>query len=152
MKIINSNKSRKQCGETEVFVDPVTKVQNGFVGNAMVYDQSIYIDTRDGTGYDKVIEKLGALIYKFSNKYHFNNNSFEDTKHDVIIHILEGIPKYNSNRNAKLSTFLEMRVSIRLYKLANAQKYKCASKNIKYFRGTATILNITDPDRMHPAL
>lgn len=114
MKTINSKKHQKICEDILFFTDPDTKVQNGFAGNVELYDSQIYVDTRDGTGYDKVIDKLGSLVYKMALKYHFNGNTFDDTKHDVIIHILEGIPKYDPRKNTKLSTFIEMRVDRRL--------------------------------------
>jgi len=129
MKTINSKKS----DSIKFFIDPKTKVQNGFAGNVKLYDSQIYVDTRDGTGYDKVIDKLMPLVYKLAMKYHFNGNTFDDTKHDVIIHILEGIPKYNSRKNTKLSTFIEMRVNRRLInELRNCSR---VSRN-------ATFLNI----------
>lgn len=114
MRIINSKKYHKVCKDIQLFVDPKTKSQNGFAGTVVLYNSKIYVDTRDGTGYDKIIEKLGALIYRLALKYRFNGNTFEDTRHDIIVHILEGIPKYNPDKNTKLSTFLEMRVNRRL--------------------------------------
>jgi len=102
MKTINSKKRSK------------AKKKDYFAGLAAVYDSKIYIDTRDGTGYEAVINKLRPLICKFALKYRFNGNSFDDTRQDVIVHILEGIPQYNPNRNMKLSSFLQMRIGRRL--------------------------------------
>jgi len=114
MKTINSKKHGKSIKNLQTFVDSVTDERSGFAGTVTLYDSDIYIDTRDGTGYKEVIEKLKPLIHKLATKYHFNGNSFEDTKQDVVVHILEGIPKYNPDKNTKLSTFIEMRVNRRL--------------------------------------
>lgn len=109
MKVINS----KQCN-TRVFINKETKKQTNFAGIIDVYDTKIYVDTRNGTGYDKVISKLKPLIHKLANKYHFSGNTREDTEQDIIVLILEGLPKYDPRRNTKLSTFIEMRVNRRL--------------------------------------
>jgi len=110
MRTINSKKNAK---DFVAFKDDSDK-STGFSGTIALYDSEVYVDTRDGTGYKEVIEKLQPLIHKLASRYHFNGNSIEDTRHDVIVHILEGIPKYNPDRNTKLSTFLEMRVNRRL--------------------------------------
>lgn len=114
MKTINSKKPNKNYKEIQVFVDKDTDKACGFAGIVELYDIKVYIDTRGGTGYDTVIDKLKPLICKFAMKYRFAGNTFEDTRHDIIVHILEGIPKYNPQKNTKLSTFLEMRVNRRL--------------------------------------
>src|SRR5271169_3035249 len=114
MKTINSKKTATKQKAVETFHDPRTKEYVGFRGLVRLYDEDIYIDTRTGKGYDEVIKKLSALVRKFMSRFHFNGNSSADTKHDIIVHILEGIPKYNPDRNTKLSTFIEMRVGRRL--------------------------------------
>jgi len=114
MKTINSKKHSQPDESVQFFVNQKTNMRSGFSGTVALYDSEVYVDTRDGTGYKEVIEKLKPLIHKLAGKYHFNGNSFEDTKHDVIVHILEGIPKYDPNKNTKLSTFIEMRVNRRL--------------------------------------
>lgn len=113
MRTINSKK-QKDKPQVQVFKNSETNRQTGFAGRVTLYDSEIYVDTRDGTGYDMVLEKFKPLIYKFSMKYHFNGNSIEDTKQDIAVLILEGIPKYNPDKNTKLSTFIEMRVGRRL--------------------------------------
>lgn len=109
MKTINvASKS-----DLKVFTDSEGK-HVGFAGTVLLYDSAIYIDTRDGTGYEETITKLTPLIYKFLSKFYFGGNSYEDTKQDIILHILEGIPKYDPRKDVKLSTFIEMRVHRRL--------------------------------------
>ena len=114
MKTINSRKASVERKALETFYDSKTGIPTGFCGTVRLYDVDIYIDTRTGNGYDEVIRKLNPLIHKFMAKFHFNGNSAGDTRHDIIVHILEGIPKYNPNKNTKLSTFIEMRVNRRL--------------------------------------
>lgn len=114
MKTINSKKPNKNYKEIQIFVDQETDEVCGFAGIVELYDLKVYIDTRDGTGYDMVIDKLKPLICKFAMKYRLSGNTFEDTRHDIIVHILEGIPKYDSQKNTKLSTFIEMRINRRM--------------------------------------
>ena len=113
MKTINKRKT-KVSSNIKVFTDKQTGKNCGFAGEIEVYDSKIYIDTRNGTGYDKALKKLEPLVYKFASQFNFNGNTFDDTRHDIIVHILEGIPRYNPNKNTKLSTFIEMRVNRRL--------------------------------------
>ena len=58
MKTINS----KKTNEVEIFHDHRTKECIGFCGSVRLYDVDIYIDTRNGQGYDEVIKKLSALV------------------------------------------------------------------------------------------
>lgn len=120
MKTINSKSSK-------------TERQCSFIGVAKLYDSSVYIDTRDGTGYDAVIKKMQPIIHKLSLKYRFNGNSIEDTRQDIIVHILEILPKYDPNKNTKLSSFLQTSVNRRL--INKLRDSSCALHN-------ATFLNI----------
>ena len=72
-------------------------------------------------------------MHKFCKKININGNHIEDTKQDIIVHILEGIPKYNPGKNTKLSTFLEMRVGQRLIN---------DLRNQSRISRSATILNV----------
>lgn len=136
MKIINSNEN--QNSNIIFFKDDKGK-KTGFSGNVELYNSTVYIDTRDGTGYDDIINKLEHLINNLSLKYHFNGNSFSDTKHDIIVHVLEGIPKYNPNKDMKLSSFIQMRVDRRLINDLRNGSRKCknaTSLNISTFNFT----------------
>lgn len=106
MKTININKKAKKI------YDPVTKKYMGFVGNVKIYNKTIYIDTRDGTGYDKAISLLEKHINRLSYKYNLSSFGFcqEDTRQHIVLRILEGIPKYDPDNKMSLSTFLYMRV------------------------------------------
>lgn len=90
------------------------KRMSEFFGKAKIYDDEVYIDTRIKKGYLEVIEKLKNMIDYLSNKYNIPGNTISDTKQDIIVYILEGIPKFNPNKDMKLSTFLQMRVEQRL--------------------------------------
>jgi len=134
MKTINIKKKR----DLEIFVDAENR-SFGFAGAAQVYDAAIHIDTRNGTGYQDVINKLAPLIHKFMSKYRFIGNRDEDTRQDIILFILEGIPMYDPRKQVKLSTFLEMRINRRLINhLRNKTKiYKNATfLNVSSFKAT----------------
>jgi len=109
MKTLNSRKNK----ELQIFTDNADKLI-GFAGFVDVYEEQIYIDTRTGEGYNKVIRKLDKLISYLAVKYRFNGFSFEDGRQHVTLHILEGIPKFDPRRGVKLSTFIQMMVSRRL--------------------------------------
>lgn len=135
MKTING----KKHNNIEVFRNNETQEICGFAGTVELYDSKIYVDTRNGTGYDDVITKLRPLIHKLATKYKFSGNTIKDTKHDVIVHILEGIPKYDPSKNTKLSTFLEMRVNRRL--INELRDKSRISKNATYLN--TGLYNIT---------
>ena len=110
MKTINANKDK----ELEIFTDPNTNEYLGFAGWIVVDGESIYVDTKDGTGYDRVIVKMSKLIKYLASKYNFSGFTFEDAKQHVSLHIIEGMSKFDPRKEIKLSTFLQMRINRRL--------------------------------------
>ncbi|MFA5024044.1 MAG: sigma-70 family RNA polymerase sigma factor [Patescibacteria group bacterium] len=128
MKVINSKRS-----EFEIFENEKNEYI-GFSGMVSLYEMSLFIDTRNGTGYDKVIKKLAPLIHKFTKRFHHYNSSVEDLAQDVAVHILEGIPKYDPRKDMKLSSFLEMRINRRLIN---------DLRDMSRVRKNATFLNIS---------
>lgn len=110
MKTINANKDK----ELEIFIDTNTNEYLGFAGWITVDDESIYVDTRDGSGYDRVIAKMTKLIKYLAAKYKFSGFTFEDAKQHVSLHIIEGMSKFDPRKEIKLSTFLQMRINRRL--------------------------------------
>lgn len=112
MKTLNITSNNKI--EPEVFIDPDTEKCVGFVGCVQLYDEEVYVDTRTGKGYDRVIAKLDKFIKYLSHKYNFPGLSLEDIQQNIALYILEGIPKYDPRKNTKLSTFLQMRIDRRL--------------------------------------
>lgn len=109
MKTINITSN-----ELQIFTDPKTNEYSGFAGIVQLYDSKIYVDTRTGKGYDKVIAKLGKFIKYLSSKYNFSGLSIDDVRQNIALYILEGIVKYDPRKNTKLSTFLQMRIDRRL--------------------------------------
>lgn len=112
MKIINSKASINR--HITIFKDPVTGEHLGFSGIVEVNNEYVFINTKTGAGYDKVVKKLNRLVGYLASKYKLKGNTLEDNKQNVILHILEGIPKYNPFKNTQLSSFLQMRVERRL--------------------------------------
>jgi len=116
------------------FYDYETNKCTGFVGKIKLYNDEIYIDTRDGTGYDEMFQKLKRMINYLAYRYNIPGNTVEDTKQDIAVYILEGLPKFNPNKKTKLSTFLQMLINRRLI---NELRY-----NGRMIRNS-TILNTT---------
>lgn len=110
MKTINLNSNKIQT-----FYNSDGKYE-GFAGVIKLFKNSVYIDTRNGIGYDKAMKELEPYVNYLANKYNFSGLgfSYEDTKQHIIMRILEGIPQYNPTRETKLSTFLYMRIERRL--------------------------------------
>jgi RNA polymerase sigma factor (sigma-70 family) len=110
MKTINLKNKIK------TFHDHRTNEYLGFAGTVKLYNKEMYVDTRNGVGYDKVIKTLDRYITHLAYKYNLSNLGFvfEDTKQHIIMRILEGIPKYDPNRKTTLSTFLHMRIERRI--------------------------------------
>lgn len=109
MQTINSNKIK-------TFYDSDTNEYLGFAGDVKLYNKEVYVDTRDGTGYDKVISELDRYITHLAYKYNLSGLgfNFDDTRQHIILRILEGIPKYDPDKNTTLSTFLHMRIERRI--------------------------------------
>lgn len=99
---------------SEIFIDSATKKYTGFAGKVHIYNSEIYVDTRNGTGYDTIVKKLSKFIKYMATKYNIDGMDVEDLEQEVVVYILEGIPKYDPRKNTKLSTFLQMRTNRRL--------------------------------------
>ena len=108
MKVLNDN-----IKEMELFFNKKGKM-DGFAGHIAVYDESLYVNTRSGKGYDKLLTKLDKFISYLAAKYNFKGFSFEDNRQQIALHILEGISKFNPQKGTKFSSFIQMRVSRRL--------------------------------------
>lgn len=83
----------------------------GFAGSVKVYDDDIFIDTRNGKGYDLLFNKMRQFVSYTASKYNMENQDLDDMEQNVALYILEGLPYYNPNRGTKLSTFLQMRIN-----------------------------------------
>lgn len=108
MKTLNGHKNK----ELQIYNEEESLT--GFAGLVEVYDEQIYVSTLTGEGYEKVIKKLDKLINYLAIKYRFNGFTFEDGRQHVVVHILEGIPKFDPRKGVKLSTFIQMMVSRKL--------------------------------------
>lgn len=129
MKTLNVSNNNS---DIEVFFDNDGN-NIGFCGNVLVFSKSIYVDTRNGEGYYDVIKAFQPVIKNLANKYWFCGSSFEDKKQDIILLVLEGIPKYDPRKEMKLSSFLQMRVNRRII-----NELREESRNAK----SATFLNV----------
>jgi RNA polymerase sigma factor (sigma-70 family) len=97
----------------------------GFAGEVEIKGQSVYIDTRTGQGYDKVVRLLKDLPSYLASKFNIDGFQVEDKKQHVLLHIIESIPKYNPNKDTKLATFLQMRVTrLLLNDVRDANRFK----------------------------
>jgi len=103
-------------GKIKTFHDSETDKYLGFAGTVKLYDKEVYIDTRNGTGYDEAIKILHKYVNHLAYKYNLSSLgfAFEDTKQHIIMRILEGIPKYDPSRKTTLSGFLHMRIERRI--------------------------------------
>jgi len=110
MKTINVTK------KIEKFYDTSTNKYIGFAGTVKLYNKKVYVDTRTGIGYDKVIKELEKYVNYLAFKYNLSGLGFalEDTKQHIIMRILEGIPEYDPSKKTTLSTFLHMRIERRI--------------------------------------
>lgn len=131
MKTINSKQATNR--HISIYTDVSNDKHVGFSGIIDVNNKKIYVNTKTGVGYDKIIARLNKLIGYLAAKYRLVGNSTEDNKQNVVLHILEGIPKYNPFKNTQLSTFLQMRVERRLINEIRNENILCRN---------ATILNI----------
>lgn len=87
-----------------------------FAGSVVVKNQKVFIDTSDGTGFPKVFELMESYVHmlvRFGTSL-CSWSTPEDIKQDIYVLILEGIPKYNPNKGASLSTFLHRFIKNRL--------------------------------------
>jgi RNA polymerase sigma factor (sigma-70 family) len=83
----------------------------GFAGQVKVRDKDVFVDTRTGKGYDQVIRILGDMVGYLAGRFNFEGFTNDDNRQHVMLRMLEGIPKFNPNKDTKLSTFLQIRVS-----------------------------------------
>ena len=108
----------------------------GFVGLVKVRNSDVYIDTRTGKGYDKVISMLTDMVGFLASRFNLEGFTIEDNKQHIVLRILEGIPKFNPNKDVKLSTFLQIRISrLLINEIRDANRFcrNATSLNIKTY-------------------
>lgn len=79
-----------------------------------VYNESFYVDTETGVGFDKVLEKIEPLICKMASGTYISGYSFSDIKQELTVLAIEGIKAFNPNKGVKLSTFLHIHLRNKL--------------------------------------
>jgi len=85
-------------------------MEKGFRAYVDVYDETFYVDTYTGEGYDKVFSKIENLICREASLTYINGYTFEDIKSELIIIAIEGIRSFNPHMGIKLSTFLQTHI------------------------------------------
>jgi RNA polymerase sigma factor (sigma-70 family) len=78
-----------------------------YKANVQVYDETFYVDTFTGEGYDKVLAKIDPLLCKNASITYIPGYNFEDIKSELTIMAIEGILAFDPYRDVKLSTFLQ---------------------------------------------
>jgi len=81
-------------------------MSRGYKGYVDVFDETYYVDTYTGEGFDKVLKKIDPFLCKKASKTYIPGYNFDDIKSELTIIALEGIKAYDPYRNTKLSTFL----------------------------------------------
>jgi RNA polymerase sigma factor (sigma-70 family) len=104
----------------------------GFAGLVKVKDQELFVDCRSGVGIDKVVAAMSDLISYLASKFNFDGFDLEDKKQHIALRIVEGIPQFKPDKGAKLSSFLQMRITRRLInEVRDANRSRKSATNLK---------------------
>ena len=79
---------------------------NNYKGEVYMYDEKIFVNTATGEGVGDVIKKITPLIEGMAARSHINGYTFEDIKQEISLLVVDGVKKYDPDREVKLSTFL----------------------------------------------
>lgn len=71
-----------------------------------VFDETYYVDSYTGEGFDQVLSKIEPLINKEASTMYIPSFNFDDAKSELMIIAIEGIRAFDPHREVKLSTFL----------------------------------------------
>ena len=85
--------------------------KNQFSGYVVVCNENVYINVATGLGFNRVFELMKNSIKRLTYKYYPMLESFEDAKQEVCLNVFEGILRYDPNKGASLSTFLNIFVT-----------------------------------------
>ncbi len=109
---------------------------DNFIGNALIYDEEIYINTITGEGYDLVIKKMKKYIDWYSGKIRLSGFEREDIKQLIVLILLDGIRRYNPKLKIKLSTFLYVHIKNRIVSRIKEETRQSlnATYNEQYYR------------------
>ena len=79
-----------------------------------VYDEDVYVDTKTGDGFPRVLERIDPLLCKMASKTYMPGYRFEDVKQELCIIAIEGINSFDPKKKVKLSTFLHIHLRNKL--------------------------------------
>ena len=82
-------------------------MERGYRAYVQVYDETYYVDTFTGEGFDKILSKIDPLLCKNASTTYISGYTFDDIKSELTIIALEGIKAFDPTREVKLSTFLQ---------------------------------------------
>lgn len=99
-----------------------TSEANRFVGDAQVFDETIFIDTNDKSTMDLLIQKMGGTIARFAKEFYVKGQSREELKQEIAILVITGTRNYVAE-TSKLSTFLVEHIHNKLITLI-AKRHK----------------------------
>lgn len=126
--------------DIELYFDEDGKL-TGYSGKVDVLDKEIFIDTKTGIGYDRVLSAIEHMIRHLSDKFNIDNFSYEDNKQQIALYALEIIAKYDPRKGTKLSTFLQIALRnelINKIRDQNTAKRNPTFLNVKYKKVTCT--------------
>jgi DNA-directed RNA polymerase specialized sigma24 family protein len=86
----------------------VLNSKSKFSGHVVVNGNKLYVNTSTGAGFKEMFEIMGGTITKIAKMAYipFWHDNVDEARQDVCLAILEGILKYESDKDAALSTFL----------------------------------------------
>jgi RNA polymerase sigma factor (sigma-70 family) len=117
-------------GNMELFYNDKNEYA-GFAGLVKVKDQEFFVDCRNGSGIDRVIKEMSDLISYLASKFNFDGFDLEDKKQHIALRMIEGIPQFKPDKGAKLSSFLQMRVTRRLInEIRDANRCRKSATNL----------------------
>jgi RNA polymerase sigma factor (sigma-70 family) len=85
-------------------------MERGYRAYVDVYDDTFYVDTNTGEGFDKILAKIDPLLNKYASTMYIPGFKFEDAKSELSIIAIEGIKAFDPHRDVKLSTFLHKHI------------------------------------------
>ncbi len=99
--------------------------------------ESVYVDTRTGTGIQKILDSMEKFIHFKSKNLSFPGAEPADLYQDIILLMISAIPYYSPNKECGMKTFLQKHVSNRLVNKCKFHAQDCrrasllATKEVK---------------------
>lgn len=114
MKVFVGNSKDKKEHEEEFVEEELEQTISGYVGTVQIYNESVFINTNTGEGYDIVVRKMKDFIEYFASKIRFDGFDRNDLKQLIVSLMLDGIRRYDPKYDIKLSSFLHVHVKNRI--------------------------------------